>query len=203
MPTGYTADILDKNIDFPQFVWDCARAFGALIHMRDDKHDARVRKSEPDNYHQEALQDAQADLLKMKALTDDEAAALAVVDFKKGRQAERESRERAEVATYRLTAMIWRVQDWQPPSKDHQSLKTFMLEQLQSTLEFDGTYRKWYRTPPPLKTGPEYRTYQVKICLGNIEYHAKHLREDEERKSGQATWIDQLQDSVPYPGGRI
>ena len=35
MPTGYTAPIKD-GISFNDFMWGCARAFGALIMMRDD-----------------------------------------------------------------------------------------------------------------------------------------------------------------------
>jgi len=37
MPTGYTADLNDgKQVTFQEFTMKCARAFGALIEMRDD-----------------------------------------------------------------------------------------------------------------------------------------------------------------------
>ena len=48
MPTGYTSGVQDGSIKhFNEFVWDCARAFGSLIHMRDDRRDAE-KKSETD-----------------------------------------------------------------------------------------------------------------------------------------------------------
>lgn len=201
MPTGYTADVLDKNISFPQFVWDCARAFGALIHMRDDGHGARIVKPEPSSYHQEALADATAELPKLKRMTDAEAEAIQQAAIEKALQEQRESKERTARAAQRLTTMIAKVEAWQPPTKDHQGLKAFMLEQLRSTLEFDGTFHDW---PIPVpKPAAEYRDARIKSCLEDIEYHAKHLREDQEREAGRSTWIDQLQDSVPYPGGRI
>ena len=37
MPTGYTLDLYNgKDITFEEFVLKCARAFGALIDMRDE-----------------------------------------------------------------------------------------------------------------------------------------------------------------------
>ena len=45
MPTGYTAEILNGEIKtFPEFAKKCARAFGAMIHMRDDSLDATYKK---------------------------------------------------------------------------------------------------------------------------------------------------------------
>lgn len=201
MPTGYTADVLDKNISFPQFVWDCARAFGALIHMRDDGHGVQIRKPEPSSFHKDSLDDALRELPKLKQMTDADAEAIQQVAIEKALQEQRESKERTARAVQRLNTMITKVEAWQPPTKDHQGLKAFMLEQLRSTLEFDGTFHEW---PIPVpKPAAEYRAARVKSCLEDIEYHAKHLREDQEREAGRSTWIDQLQDSVPYPGGRI
>lgn len=45
MPTGYTADLMEKGMEFKPFVLQCARAFGALITMRDDSLDAPSPKS--------------------------------------------------------------------------------------------------------------------------------------------------------------
>ena len=46
MPTGYTYDLYDgKDIEFPDFVMKCARAFGALIEIRDDPMDAAIPTS--------------------------------------------------------------------------------------------------------------------------------------------------------------
>ena len=43
MPTGYTADIQDGKITtLREYALSCARAFGALIMMRDDPHDAPI-----------------------------------------------------------------------------------------------------------------------------------------------------------------
>jgi hypothetical protein len=48
MPTGYTAPIAD-GMTFEQFALGCARAFGALVTMRDEPSDAPIpERLEPD-----------------------------------------------------------------------------------------------------------------------------------------------------------
>ena len=71
MPTGYTADVGDgKVVEFSEFVMQCARAFGALITMRDDPHDAPIPDEfSPDAYHQKALASAEERLREVEART--------------------------------------------------------------------------------------------------------------------------------------
>ncbi len=62
MPTGYTADIA-KGITFQQYAWSCARAFGALVMMRDEPSDAPIPEAfTPSDYHVKALAEARAKL---------------------------------------------------------------------------------------------------------------------------------------------
>lgn len=43
MPTGYTADVQSGKVtDFAEYAMNCARAFGALVLMRDDPSDADI-----------------------------------------------------------------------------------------------------------------------------------------------------------------
>lgn len=57
MPTGYTAGVKDGTVtDFKAFVMQCARAFGALIDMRDDPSDVPIPKSfAPSSYGKNIL----------------------------------------------------------------------------------------------------------------------------------------------------
>lgn len=36
LATGYIHALIDNNLNFKQFVCNCARAFGTMSHMRDD-----------------------------------------------------------------------------------------------------------------------------------------------------------------------
>lgn len=73
MPTGYTADLMEKGMEFKPFVLQCARAFGALITMRDDSLDAPIpEKFEPDDYHIKKLAEAIQEQKRLQSMTDDE-----------------------------------------------------------------------------------------------------------------------------------
>ena len=53
MPTGYTSKIKD-DITFEQYAMGCARAFDALIDMRDEASDALIPEElTPSNYHEQ------------------------------------------------------------------------------------------------------------------------------------------------------
>ena len=68
MPTGYTAELMEKGEPFNRFVMRCARAFGALIDLRDAQMDAPIpEKFEPSDYHVKALAKALAELERLDA----------------------------------------------------------------------------------------------------------------------------------------
>lgn len=52
MPTGYTAGILDGEINtFEEFAKTCMRAFGATIHMRDEPLSKTYEPEKTSDYH--------------------------------------------------------------------------------------------------------------------------------------------------------
>jgi len=60
MPTGYTYPVVEGKItEFSDFALSCARAFGALITMRDDPHDTPIPETfEPSDYNAKKLAEA-------------------------------------------------------------------------------------------------------------------------------------------------
>ena len=66
MPTGYTADVMDGKVtDFKLFAMQCARAFGALVIMRDEPLNAEIPDEfSPSNYHFQELEQARERLAK-------------------------------------------------------------------------------------------------------------------------------------------
>jgi hypothetical protein len=75
MPTGYTSDLYGgKEQDFRSFALSCARAFGALITMRDDPVDTPIpERFEPSTYSDRELSRAQDRLIELSDLTEAEA----------------------------------------------------------------------------------------------------------------------------------
>ncbi len=73
MPTGYTAILMEKGQTFQEFIMGCARAFGALIEMRDSPNDAPIPdKFEPSDYHAKRIIELREKLAKFKLMTDAE-----------------------------------------------------------------------------------------------------------------------------------
>jgi hypothetical protein len=59
MPTGYTAKLYDGDQKFQDFAMECARAFGALIEMRDEPMNAKIPETfEPSEHHVNGLERA-------------------------------------------------------------------------------------------------------------------------------------------------
>jgi hypothetical protein len=44
MPTGYTCDVQNGKVtELKDYLLDCSRGFGALIHMRDERMDTPIK----------------------------------------------------------------------------------------------------------------------------------------------------------------
>lgn len=196
MPTGYTAKV-GEGISFEEFVWTCARAFGALILMRDDPLDAPVpQRFEPSSYYPEALAETRGRVAALEAMTSRERVAeggrlkAEAVALYERMIAER----RAENEKY--AAMTARVRDWQPPSPDHENLKAFMLEQLSISTEGTEYYEQALAEAQTKAPGAHFAD-----ALSDARRRLKHL-EDDERKDRERTeernrWIEALRQSVP------
>jgi hypothetical protein len=196
MPTGYTAKLIEHEQTFEEFALTCARAFGALISMRDDSPDAPIPKEfTPSPWHENALQEATKELSRLKKLTADEQEAFG----KKRQNADIRSAERGLTDDRRQNARIDRmvkfVQTWTPPTKDHEGLKKFMLEQLAiSRNDTDWAEKNLARAVA--RNPLEYYAEALEISAREIAYHAKELQEDRKRADGNTTWVKQLRDSL-------
>lgn len=131
MPTGYTEDIYNgKNITFEQFALKCARAFGACAHQRDEDMNKPPTLRKPDiEYYEEALKKAKEFKKPTKAEYD---------LYISKEKIDLENRiEQGKKLAIDYTAMMKLVKNWNPPTKEHDKFKQFMLEQLDSSLKFD------------------------------------------------------------------
>ncbi len=138
MPTGYTAGILDGKITtFPQFAKQCMRAFGATIHMRDDAMDAEYQERTPSDYHTKKIEEAQQSLKDVEVLSDEAIIAEAKKGFEESKKYHLESIEKAKKGGEKLNAILQEVNAWVPPTEDHAGIKTFMVDQIKQTIDFD------------------------------------------------------------------
>ena len=82
MPTGYTADLYDgKDVSFEDFTLNCARAFGALVSLRDEPDAEIPDEFKVDEFYVKRFEKAKEELEKAKQITDEDFAAEAEETF--------------------------------------------------------------------------------------------------------------------------
>lgn len=195
MPTGYTSGIYNgKKVTFKQFALGCARAFGALIELRDSSADTPIPDEfKPSDHHSKELKVAEKTLKKANEYTDKEISVLARQDYEKELESWEESRRKGQELKERYEAMLKQVKAYEPPSPDHVGLKEFMAEQLQSSIKFDTSY---HGERPKLKTPEEWRKATIKSATWSVNYHTEELAKEIERCQGRTKWVKQLKESL-------
>jgi hypothetical protein len=194
MPTGYTANVKD-GISFEQFVWQCSRAMGAMIMMRDEPSDAPIpERFEPSDWNENRHKEAVTELARLQALTPQQAQAECEADYvasersKEKRLAENE----AQLAAYE--AMLCKVKEWTPPTKDHEGFKEFMVSQLTESIRFDDS--RDYLKPSEMPAPDEWLAAKIAKARRDIEYHSKAYQEEVERTEARNEWLAALRASL-------
>lgn len=198
MPTGYTSKLYDgEEQTFEDFAWTCARAFGALILMRDDPADAPIpEKFEPSAHYAERVETTARTLAEFEALTTAEQADLYLAEQAENvaRRAE-QHRKRRELRE-RYEAMLWQVETWEPPTADHEQFKEFMVEQIKTSIDFDchpGSDVWPKRLPDRIE---EWYEDKLDYLRRDAERARESLAEEIERTKGRNAWIDALRGSL-------
>lgn len=192
MPSGYT-EMIGKGCTFPEFALTCARAMGACITMRDDPLDAPIPDEFlPNLYDTKRLADARARLDALSKMTKPEIAAacehnnaVAYEEFKRG------SLARAALLS-QYQAMLLQVNEWRPPTPDHEGLKAFMIEQIRESIKFDCS-----GLPSPQKLTPEvWFDREVDRAKRDITHYTASNIEEIKRARQRTVWIQNLKASL-------
>lgn len=196
MPTGYTADVQSGKVtEFRDFAMCCARAFGALIHMRDDPMSAEIpdaiKPSTDDN--EKALADAEARLAKFRAMTERQAESAAKKAHAKALAAHEAYEAEKRLQRKRYETMLLKVTQWTPPTPDHRGLKKFMQEQLAESIKFD-CYKPG--DPPLPLSGAAWLHGEIERAQRDVEYHTKQIAEELERAASRTQWVRALRESL-------
>ncbi len=195
MPTGYTAELMEKGITFRTFALQCARAFGACIAQRDDPMDALPQKQEPNDYNTKALKKARASLAKLKAMSAREAQEHGAALRKKTVDGAREYLAKSAAENERLRSMEREVSRWTPPTDDHKGLRDFMLEQIR--ISKNGDFAQKSLAAAIAKSAEEYFAEEVASASRDITYHTEECAKEAARTKSRNDWIEQLYASLP------
>jgi hypothetical protein len=195
MPTGYTAKLMESGQPFEEFAMSCARAFGALIMMRDDAMDAPIPEFEPSPYYEKSLTQHRAELARLIMMSEDERLAYGHASHAESIASAQEYLEKDIAENERLDAMRKQVLAWTPPTSEHQGLKDFMLEQIKISA---NALRYHYEAiaQAKSKTPLQYWTDAVAVESRGVEYATAELAKEIERTRGRNLWVKQLRESL-------
>jgi hypothetical protein len=194
MPTGYTAPIAD-GITFEQYAWSCARAFGALVTMRDEPNNAPIpERFEPSDYHQKALEHTHTELNRLLGLSADHIADEAQKDFREQRDAHSRRMQRAADLRVKYEAMLAKVHAWESPSPDHDLYKAFMASQIVESMQWDCDTS--HDEMPECQAPAAWIADRLAQLRKDLAYHENGHREEVERTDKRNQWIKALRDSL-------
>lgn len=190
MPTGYTS-VLDSTADttLKDFILGCSRAFGATIMQRDDPP-GPPEEPKMSDYHSEALVRAHEDLNRYEGMTFHECCDASRIEYVKHKAQHEKSQQENKTVQARYNKMKELVGDWIPPTKDHDGLKEFMLEQLE--IGFPHDFEDHY---VPLG-GQSWQKTKIRHAKENIEYHKNGLEKDTQNHNSRIAWIRALYESL-------
>lgn len=197
MPTGYTADIT-KDTTLEEFAMKCARAFGALILMRDDPQDAEIPEFKPSDWHEKELAKATARIAELTSMTASQCDAEADKAWSASAKGRIRSKAESDKKRAAYQAVLARVQAWTPPTPEHEGLKTFMAKQLAESIEFDCIDDATVDLFNPLApvTGAEWRENEMKQAKQSVVYHANENAKEIARAKQRNKWVRDLRDSL-------
>ncbi len=198
MPTGYTADVQSGKItEFNDFVMQCARAFGALVTMRDSPADATIPdRFEPSDYHDKELVEARDRIAFLKRLSDEDKEREASAAFDRRMSEWRRRCDQRIEHKARYSTMLEKVRAWEPPTSEHTGLKDFMVKQLSESIDVDCS--STYDDEPQRQTGEEWFACEMKEANRSFKYHTKERACEHERAASRTKWVRDLRSSLQH-----
>lgn len=202
MVTGYTAVIVNQSdpdaVPFAEFVWRCARAMGVFVAFRDEAGNMPIPdKFYLDDHYVNDLRRAESKLEKLKHMPVEEAEKLIEID-QQDRAAQTEVSQKRNLVTMRRYERMHRaVELWTPPTKDHEGLKRFMLDQIREDLRWESSSKCGTTLRRP--TTDEWFNRQLEDAEYRVTYARARLEEEKLRVEAANKWLDELRQSVPVP----
>ena len=192
-PTGYTDNIKD-GISFKAFVLQCARAFGACVEQRDDDKTVPPKKQKPSNHYKNKLKKCNTELTKIKNLSKEQLEIIAKKEFNKETNSNLRRIKEMEDLKIKYESMLELVNLWCPPTQEHTELKTFMVSQIESSIDFDcdPSFHENKMKNTILLTGKEWKQRKIADINKDIQYYQMEHEKEIDRFNKRNKWIDDL-----------
>jgi hypothetical protein len=199
MPNGYTSEIYDgTNTDPADYLRRVARAFGAYIHFRDSAITDRLPELPTtlpeDAYERRSLAEAEAELARLRGLTEPEA----IAEFERDRErftidVAKAERKTAEMRA-RYQSVLDAVNDFEAPTDDHVEYVRTVKRYLTESMEFDCGYSP--RLPYPHTGFISWWDAALNEAERRVQYAQRSLAEAIQRAEERYAWSKALTDAI-------
>lgn len=199
MPTGYTADLYEgKDVSFEDFALNCARAFGAFASLRDEPDAKLPREFTVDEYYVKEFEKAEADLEKVKYMTDEDFLLEAEAVYVANRASLLKTIKEHKAIRSRYENMLQQVKAWEPPTDDHVGYKEFMINQLEESIKFDASVQRYEEELAELRkeTVEEVRERMIEDAEWTVNYAKEKLKAAEVQAESRSAWSSALFESL-------
>lgn len=195
MPTGYTSKLYGgEDQTFEDFALSCARAMGALIHMRDDSSKSEMRMDKVSDYLYKSIDEHSNTLKAFLALTPEQWNERQQEEILSLVASNNEYSDSKSALRDRYNTMLEKVKEWVPPTPDHNGLKDFMISQLEDSIKFDCSE---FQIPIPDRIPWEdYSLAKMGSCIKRLTEDKKRLAEEIERVENRNKWILTLKQNL-------
>lgn len=203
MPTGYTSYIESGEITSgAEFLKLCTRAFGVAVQVRDEPLSVPTPTHfEPDNYYLKRLESALQHWEEVKLLTFNDMKLKMSQDYTEQVLSCRKHLKDAIELNEKYEKIKKQIELWAPPSKEHQSLKRFALEQIEMSMKTQKELDYYLsRIETPLDISDEAVRKQLRTVIDNAKQDVEHAynswKAELERVDERNKYMEQLMESL-------
>jgi len=169
------------------------------MHQRDEPSEAKPSYIDLGTYHIEQIAIIERDIENLKNLSIEDARKASVEEYIEEKLGI--SKKIAELidleAKYR--DMLASVDNWQVPTKEHNGLKEFMIDQINESIKFDCALGFWQNRLVEIEvlSGADWIADKLKEKRAQIRYHKSAHESEILRCKRQHEWINALYNSLP------
>jgi hypothetical protein len=198
MPTGYTAPIIDKEgFTFRDYALGCMRAFGACVEFREEPMDKVFTEVLRDTYYDKRILEIRKEIAEFEAKSLEQKHTWAVSEIIARRAQWQEELEKSKANIAKYEAVLAEVRKWEPPTSEHVNFKTFMLQQIEESIKFDGMV-DFYEKELAKKLDPdEVIADHLKGLHRTMGYSLDNQQKANQRHKEANAWLKAVLDSLP------
>lgn len=196
MPSGITSAIYEgkEPVSLRDYLMSVSRQMGYAIMQRDDSLSEPVKPTSVPNFYVTNVEEAEAELAKLDAMTPAEIAQAAEREFRDQSAAHALAKAENAALQARYEDMIRQVEAWHP-DKLIASTKDYALRYLRESLEHDCG--RVYPGEPVAKEPLEWFLDKRKDAVRHLEFARERLVEMNEREAERNRHIHAFLRSLP------